>query len=533
MSDRMRATTVLMAVLLVSSAGVSLARAESDWLSKSFADKPAAAAEKARKPSSPPAKPVKSAKQRDEEAAAERRDQARREAAARELAQKQAERAAERAAEKAAERTAEAGRKASKAKLEAEAREAAEFEFRQQSGVAAPPPTLPAVADTTPAVIASSASDDRMRLGAADADSRAGETRQVPMPAPLPAATIAPPTAVAAVAPPRALEQPSASIPDRDTQAPPQPALGAAADATARRTAGAPETSQSPAPDGSEKAPAVRLATPALSISPPALAATPVVLTPSAVPVPPAGIRGPADARTDAIARGQRLWHQRRGPRHTSLEGCDLGLGPGRVVGTFAHLPRHFADANRVMDLETRLLWCALAQQEIPAASLLQARSVEGQMATELDDLAGYVISLSISWRLSAPAEHPKERQALAVGQALYARRQGPLDFACASCHGSIDPAARGAVAAAIPVWQGQSVPQFTALPAVQTAVAGGPVWRSSAGRLQTVQGRLGACFAHMEIAPPAPGSDAMVALVAYLTKRAEKGEVVASGRKP
>jgi sulfur-oxidizing protein SoxA len=57
-------------------------------------------------------------------------------------------------------------------------------------------------------------------------------------------------------------------------------------------------------------------------------------------------------------AQGESLWTQRRGPRNATLEGCDLGKGPGVVKGAFVELPRYFADAGRVMDLETRLVHC-------------------------------------------------------------------------------------------------------------------------------------------------------------------------------
>ena len=57
-------------------------------------------------------------------------------------------------------------------------------------------------------------------------------------------------------------------------------------------------------------------------------------------------------------ARGEELWKEPRGPNKVSLEQCDLGLGPGVVKGAYAQLPRYFADADRVMDLETRLVWC-------------------------------------------------------------------------------------------------------------------------------------------------------------------------------
>ena len=56
--------------------------------------------------------------------------------------------------------------------------------------------------------------------------------------------------------------------------------------------------------------------------------------------------------------RGEALWTTARGPKNATLEQCDLGKGPGKVDGAFAELPRYFADADRVMDVETRILWC-------------------------------------------------------------------------------------------------------------------------------------------------------------------------------
>ena len=60
---------------------------------------------------------------------------------------------------------------------------------------------------------------------------------------------------------------------------------------------------------------------------------------------------------------GESLWKKPQGPRNVSLEGCDLGMGPGVLKGAYAHLPRYFQDADRVMDLETRLLHCMTTLQ--------------------------------------------------------------------------------------------------------------------------------------------------------------------------
>src|SRR5689334_24488053 len=70
--------------------------------------------------------------------------------------------------------------------------------------------------------------------------------------------------------------------------------------------------------------------------------------------------------------RGEVLWKEPRGPKKVSLEQCDLGKGPGKVEGAFAELPRYFKDANRVMDAETRILWCMEQLQGFNAADLVK-----------------------------------------------------------------------------------------------------------------------------------------------------------------
>src|SRR5690606_37854033 len=52
---------------------------------------------------------------------------------------------------------------------------------------------------------------------------------------------------------------------------------------------------------------------------------------------------------------GEALFKQARGPKNVSLEKCDFGKGPGVLEGAYAELPRYFADAGKVMDIDTRL----------------------------------------------------------------------------------------------------------------------------------------------------------------------------------
>ena len=68
---------------------------------------------------------------------------------------------------------------------------------------------------------------------------------------------------------------------------------------------------------------------------------------------------------------GEALWKKPQGPKNLSLERCDLGKGPGVVKGAYAELPRYFADADRVMDLESRLVWCRVGLQGMSEADAM------------------------------------------------------------------------------------------------------------------------------------------------------------------
>ena len=63
--------------------------------------------------------------------------------------------------------------------------------------------------------------------------------------------------------------------------------------------------------------------------------------------------------------KGEDLWKEARGPKKTSLEKCDLGMGPGVVKGAYARLPRYFKDADAVQDLESRIVYCMTTLQGI------------------------------------------------------------------------------------------------------------------------------------------------------------------------
>jgi len=216
--------------------------------------------------------------------------------------------------------------------------------------------------------------------------------------------------------------------------------------------------------------------------------------------------------------KGEAIWKEKRGPKDVSLEACDLGKGAGVVDGAFAELPRYFKDANRVMDAETRLVWCMETLQGLPRAEILKRPvSKANQQGTDLEALTTFLAVKSQGRKLDAPQGHPKEREAIALGEAAFYRRQGPMDFACATCHGETGRRIRL-----------QPLPHFAKPEEAQKYMGEWPAYRVSQGTVMTMQHRLADCFWQMRLPLVDYGSDLTVALSAYLAAQARGGDITA-----
>jgi L-cysteine S-thiosulfotransferase len=209
--------------------------------------------------------------------------------------------------------------------------------------------------------------------------------------------------------------------------------------------------------------------------------------------------------------QGETLWRKPAGPRQVSLEKCDLGLGPGVLEGAYARLPRYFADTDRVMDLESRLLHCMASLQ---GRSLQEAtRRVFGNedAPSELEYLSAYVAAQSRGKRLAPGTRHPKEQAAIALGRELFFHRAGPWDFACTSCHGAEGKRIRM-----------QELPVLYEPKYARPVMATWPAYRVSNSQFKTMQWRLNDCYRQMRMPEPNFGSEATVALSLFLTATAE-----------
>src|SRR5438874_11556706 len=133
---------------------------------------------------------------------------------------------------------------------------------------------------------------------------------------------------------------------------------------------------------------------------------------------------------------GEALWKKPQGPKNVSLEKCDLGRGPGVLKGAYARLPRYFKDADRVMDLETRLLYCMTTLQGRSREDATKRVFGSADQPSEMESLSAYIAAQSRGMKLEPGVSQPKEKASLELGRALYFHRAGPWDFSCASCHG-------------------------------------------------------------------------------------------------
>lgn len=217
-----------------------------------------------------------------------------------------------------------------------------------------------------------------------------------------------------------------------------------------------------------------------------------------------------------AVDRGEVLWQEKRGAKGVSLEGCDLGLGAGKLEGAYAKLPRYFTDADRVMDLEQRLLWCMDKLQGLDVKDVVARRFSGPGKASDMEDLAAFIANKSNGMKIDMPQNHPKEQEAAAVGEEMFYRRGGVNDFSCATCHADEGKRIRL-----------QGLPNFSKAgqPARET-MASWPTYRVSQGALRTMQHRLWDCYRQQRWPIPEYGSDGITALTVFLQKQAMGGEI-------
>jgi len=204
---------------------------------------------------------------------------------------------------------------------------------------------------------------------------------------------------------------------------------------------------------------------------------------------------------------GEALWKKPQGPRNVSLERCDLGQGPGVLKGAYAHLPRYFKDADRVMDLETRLLHCMTTLQGRSREEATKRVFGNDDRPSEMEYLSAYIAALSRGVKMAAGNSHPKEKEAFELGRKLFFHRAGSWDFSCASCHGEADKRIRM-----------QDLPVLSEPKFARPVMATWPAYRVSNSQFKTMQWRINDCYRQMRMPEPDYTSEVTNALVQFLT---------------
>ena len=218
---------------------------------------------------------------------------------------------------------------------------------------------------------------------------------------------------------------------------------------------------------------------------------------------------------------GEELWKTAAGPKHATLEKCDLGKGAGVVKGVYTELPRYFKDTDKVQDLESRLLTCMTTLQGISEDSITSAPFSTDKKKSDISMLATYVAGQSKGMKMAVSLNHPKEKEAYEIGKRIFSYRAGPYDFACATCHATSKVRIRM-----------QDLPNLNVQKDAQASYVNWPAYRVSQGLTRSFQWRLNDCFRQQRFPEPKFASEVTVDLSMFLAVSANGGEYAGPGLK-
>ena len=208
--------------------------------------------------------------------------------------------------------------------------------------------------------------------------------------------------------------------------------------------------------------------------------------------------------------KGEGLWSEKRGPKNASLEQCDFGLGPGKLDGAYAQLPRYFKDTGKVMDVESRLVHCMMTLQGLTKEQATKNWFSKPGTESDIEALVTFIGAKSNGMKINVPATHPEEAKMAKVGEYIFYRRSGPQDFSCAICHGQDGKRIRL-----------QELGNLTTQEGAGVAMKTWPSYRVSQGAVWTMQRRLIDCMRQARWPEPYYLADSIVALQLFLQKTA------------
>ena len=205
--------------------------------------------------------------------------------------------------------------------------------------------------------------------------------------------------------------------------------------------------------------------------------------------------------------KGEEQWKAKRGPKNVSLaESCDLGKGVGKVEGAYVIHPRYYADADAVMDLERRVVWCMVEKQGFKFEDIAKKPFADSTSTPDITNLVTYVATHSKNMKIAVPLDDPKVRDAFETGKAMAAYRAGPYDFSCNTCHSGDGKRIRM-----------QQLPNISTPEGAIKGVQGWPGYRMTGGVMLTHQWRMTDCFRQQRFPQPKYASDAIANLLTYM----------------
>jgi sulfur-oxidizing protein SoxA len=192
------------------------------------------------------------------------------------------------------------------------------------------------------------------------------------------------------------------------------------------------------------------------------------------------------------VKDGAARWSQIEGANGKSCASCHAHA-KASMKGVAAKYPAYSSSLKRVINLQQQINFCRGARQgAVPFA--LENPALLG--------LESYVAFQSRGM-LTAPPSDAVTVAAQNKGQSLFNQRMGQIDLSCKDCH--VDLAGRSLAGNLIP----------------QAHPTGYPLYRLAWQAVGGLQRRLRNCLVGIRAEPSAFGSEEMVALEAYLVKRA------------
>ena len=193
------------------------------------------------------------------------------------------------------------------------------------------------------------------------------------------------------------------------------------------------------------------------------------------------------------VKDGEAAWQRGEGSANQSCASCH-GDAQKSMRGVAARFPAYSATLGRVINLQQQVQVCRTSQQKALALPL------EHQT---LIGLESFIALQSRGLPVKPPAE-PKLAAVQKKGEVLFHQRVGQLDLSCQDCHTA--QAGRSLAGNVIP----------------QAHPTGYPLYRLEWQGVGGLQRRLRNCMVGVRADPYAYGSSEMVALEAYLARRAE-----------